>query len=393
MPSAGSPRTSPDRRSRRTRILAALAVTGALVAVLWRPIDIHLDAAAFLVRFQGGDESADGFAAWGAHPIESRGFAWSGGRAELHVPADDDDAPGVVLVHGVHARGIDEERLRVFAKAMASAGLAVMTPEIAELTEYRLEPTTTERIADAARALAAHLGARRVGVIGISFSGGLALMSAAGQGGEGPIGWVLSVGGHHDLFRVARFYAGERVAGPDGEALRTEPHPYGAGVLIYQHVDELFPAEDVDEARAVIRTLLHDRWREARVDARSLDTEEGRARIRSVLHADDPNRAALARDLLAVLARHRPSLAAASPEGRLDALSVPTFLLHGADDPVVPATETLHLAREIPEAALEATLVTEALRHAEYDREPTLGERFELVHFMAQILATARTTD
>ena len=390
MPSAGSPRTSDSRK--RRRIVALLAAIG-LLAVAWREASTHLDAAAFLLRFEGGAGPAEGFAAWGAHEVESTAFEWSGGRGELYLPADDGDAPGVVLVHGVHARGIDEARLRVFARTMASAGLAVMTPEIVELTEYRLEPTTIDRIEDAARALAEHLGARRVGVIGISFSGGLALMSAAGQSEGGPIGWVLSVGGHHDLFRVARFYVGERVAGPNGEPLRTEPHPYGAGVLVYQHVEELFPPDDVDEARTVVRTLLHDRWREAREQAAGLGTAEGRARIRSVLDTDDPNRGLLARDLLQVLDRHRASLRAASPAGHLDTLSVPTFLLHGADDPVVPATETLYLTQEIPDAALEAALVTDALRHAEYDREPTFGERFELVRFMAQVLATARAAD
>jgi pimeloyl-ACP methyl ester carboxylesterase len=339
-----------------------------------------------------GAREPEGLASWGAHPISDRDLAWSGGRARLYAPADDDDPPGVVLIHGVHARGIDEPRLRVFAQSMASAGLAVMTPEIVELTEYRLEPGTIDRIGDAARALARDLGSERVGVIGVSFSGGLSLMAAARDAGGGAIGWVLSVGGHHDLMRVARFYAGERVEGPNGEHLATAPHPYGAGVLVYRHVEELFPAEDVPEARAIVRELLHDRWREAHARADDLATDAGRARIRSVLDVDDPGRDALARDLLAVLERHRRSLDLASPRGALARLDTPVFLLHGADDPVVPATETLWLAHDVPPAALERTLVTDAIRHAEYGREPTFAERWDLVRFMASVLATARAT-
>jgi len=298
----------------------------------------------------------------------------------------------VVLVHGVHAGGIDEARLRAFAEAMASAGIAVLTPEIPDLTEYRVEPATIERIGEAARALADRMGRERVGVVGISFSGGLALMAAARDAGGGAIGMVLSLGGHHDLLRTARFYVGEQVEGPGGTVEDTEPHPYGAGVLIYAYADELFPPEDAERARDILRTLLHERWREARARVGELSAE-GQVRLRAVLWSDDEHRDALGRELIEVLEQHREELAAVSPRGSLAELDVPVYLMHGADDPVVPSTETLWLAEEIPDGALEAALVTDVLRHAEYEREPTLAERWDLVHFMARVLGELRSLD
>lgn len=368
------------------------------IAVAWRPVKNHLDAAGFLLRFEGSAEApAEGIAAWGQHGVRVRDFDWEHGPARLYLP-DVDDPPGVVLVHGVHARGIGEARLRSFARAMASTGIAVMTPQVAELTEYRMRPDTIDRFGHAAAALAEHLGAERVGLVGISFSGGLALMAAAQEAqrsresGDGAIGMVLSVGGHHDLLRVARFYVGEPIQGPDGNPPPAEPHPYGAGVLIHAHVEELFPAQDVQGAREIIGALLHERWREARARVGEL-SDAGQVTLRAVLYPEDPGRDRLGDRLLEVLTERRDELARISPAGSLSGLEVPVYLIHGEGDPVVPATETAWLAKEVPPDALQAVLVTDALRHAEYGREPTHAERWDLVHFMAQVLGEMRSLD
>ncbi len=369
---------------------ALLGSVAVLVALLWQPLETHLDVAAFLLRFEGGVSEPEGLARWGMHAYEVHDFSWDEGRARLYAPEGVDSPPGVVLVHGVHSRGIDEARLQHFAAALASTGLAVMTPEVRALTEYRIEDDPTLAFVSAAEALAQHLGHERVGIVGISFSGGLALIAASHLRGRPPIGWVLSVGGHHDLLRVARFYAGYAVPAPDGSAFTGDSHPYGAGVLVYAHVDDLFPPEDVELARRVLRTLLHDRWREARQLAQGLQTQVAQARMRAVFDPHDAERAELGAALLEALDTHQDSLARFSPRGSLGGIAVPVYLVHGGDDPVVPSVETEWLSTELSEDALKSALVTDALRHAEYGREPSVRERWDLVHFMAQVLATAR---
>jgi pimeloyl-ACP methyl ester carboxylesterase len=78
-----------------------------------------------------------------------------------------------------------------------------------------------------------------------------------------------------------------------------------------------------------------------------------------------------------------------SPHEHLGALRTPVFLLHGAGDTVIPATETLWLAHDVPGDELAATLVSPAIVHVEIGTGPSVGERLALVHFMAGILAAA----
>src|SRR5688500_13127999 len=64
------------------------------------------------------------------------------------------EVPAVLLLHGVHADGIDEPRLMRFARLLAGAGVSVTTPEIAALREMRFDRSAVVEIDRAAHALA-----------------------------------------------------------------------------------------------------------------------------------------------------------------------------------------------------------------------------------------------
>jgi dienelactone hydrolase len=361
----------------------------AVAGLLYGPVDRHLRAAALLLRFENPDDPHD-FADYGRHPVAESEESWSGGRARFYRP-ERDGAPGIVLVPGVHPDGIDEPRLIAFARALASAGVVVMTPEMPDLEAFELTPDAIGRIGAAATHLADDLRRERAGVVGISFSGGLALLAAASADHGARIAFVLSLGGHHDLARVSRWYIGQSIRGPNGEVQEAEPHPYGAGVLIYAHADQLFSPRGVEPARRSLAHLLAGNLAAARRDAVDAPLAlEDRARLMQIL--DRQNDAELREALEVVIAQHGEDLEASSPSSGLAGIRAPVFLVHGTDDPVVPAVETRWLATEVPDEALESVLITDVLRHAEYEREPSMEERWEMVHFMAQVLAAAESS-
>jgi pimeloyl-ACP methyl ester carboxylesterase len=307
-------------------------------------------------------------------------------RARRFMPEDTPDAPGIVLLHGVHPRGIDEPRLRAFAHSLAASGVQVLTPEVAELLAYRIDAVTTGKIQQLAAAHAEWVRRKTAGVVGISFAGGLALMAAAEQHGPAPIGFVVSVGAHHDLHRLSRYYAGEPVFGPNGERADVAPHPYGARVMIREHLERFFGPADLPLARRALDTYLRDQHAAARKLAEGL-SESAKSSMATLLgSATSP---ALAHLLESSAAAARLQLAAASPKGHLAGLEVPVYLVHGQADPIIPSIETRWLARELPHGTLREMVITPLLRHAEFPRPPTLGETWELVNLMTNILETA----
>jgi len=309
-------------------------------------------------------------------------------RARLYLPHRP-VATGMVVVHGVHFDGIDDPRMRAFARALAGVGVPVLTPHIIALTEFHVEPSEIDSIGMAAQELARRTGGS-VGIFGLSFAGGLAVLAAADPRYAPSIAYVFSVGGHADMARVARFYATDRSPRPSGSENgaeeRLRAHPYGAMVMIYAHPEDFFSAAEAPIAKEALRLALNEREAEARAEAAKL-APASRAQLESLaVHWDaTPElRAALIRSI----ALHADEMAAVSPAGHLSGLRVPVFLLHGEVDNVIPASEREWLAREVPAAQLRAVLVSPAISNVETGGKPTLADEWRLVHFLAQVLAT-----
>jgi dienelactone hydrolase len=368
----------------RAVVVLGIALT---VALLGEPVGAHVRAASLLLRF--ADEHAEGgLAGFHKQPVdeEATRIVTSSGdatRGRFYVPRGAAHAPGVVLVHGVHRLGIDEPRLVRFARAVASTGVVVLTPEVKEIADYRIDPRSIETIGAAARALAARTE-RRAGIMGMSFAGGLSLLAAADPRFASSVGFVVAIGAHDDLARVSRFFATDEAPAPDGRVVHLKAHGYGALVLVYQRAERFFPPEDVEVARDAIRLWLWDDRAAARARAEALSPLSW-ARIDALF--EDPAEASAA--MLDVIGQDAEGMASVSPHGRLGALTAPTFLLHGAGDTVIPAVETEWLARDVPPAALRDVLVSPALVHVELGPETPMSQKWDLVHFMARVLEQA----
>ena len=307
-------------------------------------------------------------------------------RARIYIPMGKPHAPGMVIVHGVHHLGIDEPRLVAFARAMSASGIRVLTPELLSLADYRVEPATIDLIGYSARAFSATVG-KKVGVLGISFGGGLALMAAAGPRFAPSIDFVVSVGAHDDLERVSKFLITNRIQRPDGTTLEMTAHEYGALILIYSHVEDFFPAAEVPVARDALRLLLWERVTESQKRAEQLSTDS-RQKIELLY---EHRVAVLADEIEQVVARHHAEMSAVSPHGQLSSLQVPVLLLHGTADNVIPPSELLWLQRDVPPSALKSALISAAIGHVDMNGKTTLSDTFRLVHFMAQIFELTDT--
>jgi dienelactone hydrolase len=380
----------PAQHPRRTsRWLIALILVVTIVACVWYPVYAHLRAVAVLLRIQSAQ--AHGFIAGiGIHPITTEDSTFASDtrrlRTRLYLPTDLKRAPAMVIVHGVHHLGYDEPRMVRFAKAMAGSGLVVATPELPEIAGYEITPVSIGEIAAAADDLAARMNTPCVGVLGLSFAGGLALEAASDPATSQHICYVVAVGAHDDMARVMKFFATDQAVYPDGHSEPMVSHEYGALVAIYSHLDEYFPAKDVPAAREAVRAQLFEETPKSREIAMVM-SPQGQATMKMLLSNDLVATKAI---LLANLEKHRAEMDAVSPASQLYRIHVPVMLLHGAGDNVVPPSETLWLAKDIPAQYLRGVLVSRVISHVELGGNATLTEKLKLVHFVEQMLAMAQ---
>jgi pimeloyl-ACP methyl ester carboxylesterase len=217
--------------------------------------------------------------------------------------------------------------------------------------------------------------------MGLSFAGGLALLAAADGRYAPDINAVVAVGAHDSLYRVAKFLVTGAAKGPDGTPAPSAPEQYGALVLVYEHPEEFFSASDVPAARGAIWSWLAEKYDTARAGEAGLNPTD-KATLEALFRYDMKT---LRTQLLAEIEHDHAEFDKVSPEGRLGTLHVPVFLLHGYSDSVIPSTETLWLAREIPGDARAAVLITPAMGHVDPNARLSPGERWQLINFMAQI--------
>ena len=263
----------------------------------------------------------------------------------------------------------------------------MLTPELKGLADYRITAESVDVIGSSAHWLRQSLG-RPVGIMGLSFAGGLAMLAAADQRYAPDISLVVAVGAHDDLSRVARYLVTDRVEAPDGSIKKLPAEQYGALVLVYSHPKVFFSVPDSATAEESIRLWLWEQYAAAHARERDLSLP-GQATLEALFRHQMEN---LRPQLLAEIAHDHAEFDQVSPHGHLAKLHVPTFLLHGSDDAVIPSSETLWLAREIPPNDVAAVLVSPVISHVDTNSSQGRRAQWQLVSFMARVFHALEQT-
>jgi pimeloyl-ACP methyl ester carboxylesterase len=374
----------------RRRTFWAILAAGITIFCIaaWPFTKAHLQAVAVLREVSG--QPVPWIARGVTVPVTTEDFSFpiesSSGpqrvRARMYTPQGGANAPTMAIFHGVHHLGIDEPRLMGFAAAMASCGIRVLTPELPDIKDYHVSEDSVRTIGESAQWFAARTGGP-VGVMGLSFSGGLALVAAADPIYHPDFKFVVAVGSQDSMARVTSYYQTGRDQRPDGTMEVLPAHEYGPLVLEYEYLEDFIPKQDLGPVRAVLRAHLYeDRPGEAQA---SLGLNE--VQKREALELMDATSATTRAKIAAAIAKHTGELAGLSPRGRLQTLRTPVYLLHGEADNIIPSAETLWMATELPRDKLKAVLISPVLSHLDLDAaKPGMMDEWRLVHFFAVII-------
>jgi dienelactone hydrolase len=314
-------------------------------------------------------------------------------RARAYLPRAESDG-AVLLVPGVHAAGIEEPRLDGVARDLAAMKRTVITVELPPLTRYRITPELTDMIEDAAAWMAGQptlADHEPIGLAGISFSGGLAIVAASRPSVRDRVSFVLSFGGHGDLPRTLTYLC--TGVQPDGSHL--PPHDYGVVIILLGVADRLVPAAQLEPLRAGILTFLEasrldmvDRDAAARAFAQARRMAGALPEpAASLLRAVNDRDVATLGPLLLPHVHEFGDDPALSP-ARSAAPAAPVYLLHGAGDNVIPTMESALLAEDLrARGARVRHLATPLITHAELNDASAVPDVWRLIRFWAALLA------
>jgi pimeloyl-ACP methyl ester carboxylesterase len=366
-----------QRRSRRTGWLAALALLGAVLLLLWLSgIGAQAwQAGALLADIARGHTSAaidrlphplvrtaDG-SALSANPDDATPGA-AIYFSDLYLPPSVgiDELPtaaGMVLVPGASPGGKDEKLLIAFAGILANAGYVVLVPDLPGLRDQQVNPSHAGDIADAAHYLSSRLGGRKVAVAAISYAVGPAVIAATMPEGATSIAFILGIGGYYDATATTTYITTGNIRDADGTWQVRTPNAYGKWVFVWSNLGRIASPND----RALLDTLVRRKFDDPDAAVDDLVVAlgpEGRA-VWALLANTDPERVP---DLIGMLPpRIREALDGLDLARRdLSGVQAELLLVHGADDPILPPEGSIALADAVPHSRL---YLIDALTHVE----------------------------
>jgi len=397
-----------SRRSKAAIVVALLVIAGAFALP-------YLDALSFIIRAADLPGAPATVAGWRATAV-SREEVFTVATRAGDVPARFyRPASGVrrtiLLMPGVHRDGINESRLVGLAEDLAATGFGVLTIAAPDLQKFKITPQVTDVIEDVVLWASSQLQYApdgKVGLLGISFSGGLSVVAAGRDSIRERIAFVLSFGGHGDLARVMHYLCSGDVLGDLGRAKQSSavvgadqvgvhpPHDYGVAVVLLSLADRVVPADQVAAlSRGIDGFLL--------ASSLAMTDQAGALKVFDEMKAyaqtlPEPSRRLMtyvndrAVDKLGPILlpiadglKDHPSMPALSAERAPPPLA-PVLLLHGVDDNVIPSMETVLLAEHLKGKAQVTGLLSGLITHAEVNRTPSLTEVWRLMRFWRGIM-------
>jgi pimeloyl-ACP methyl ester carboxylesterase len=294
--------------------------------------------------------------------------------------------PAILFVNGATPEGRAHAVVRRLAASLARAGHVVFIPDLPGIAIGELSPRTLGAAVECATRGAAVAETRdgRIGLVGVSIGGTVALLVATAPELAGRVSVVAAIAPFTDLEKVMMLATTGSY--PGGGCLEPYPVPPSLAVgLARSLVAGMSPTPDVRALGSALERLdplSSDPLRPLRESpCRSLGPDAGPAQ--ALLLNRDPSRFA---DLYAALpADVRRVVAMLSPLRSAARLTAPVEIATAPRDKYFPLAESLALQREAPHVRIT---VTSALAHAT-PRMRNLVAFARLESFFARSLSAA----
>ena len=397
------------RRRKAALILVALLLSGGAVALP------YLDALGFIIRAADIGGTPATLASWRTYTYTRQPDMWVPTRSG-NIPARLFEPEGrvrrtLLLMPGVHRDGINESRLVGLAEDLSETGYRVVTVAAPDLQKFKVTPEVTDVIEDAVKWTSEQPQFRtdgKIGIVGISFTGGLSIVAAGRESIRDRVAFVMSFGGHGDLARALHYLASGEVLGNLEQAKHSSavagadhvgvhpPHDYGLAVVLLNLADRVVPPDQVAALSKGIDGFLLASSLAVTDPPKSVPVFEEMKKYQETLpepsrtymqYVNDRAVDKLGPILLPVVEslKNHPGMKALSAE-RATPPKAPIFLLHGVDDSVIPSVETVLLAEHLKGKADVTGLLSGLITHAEVNRTPGAVEVWRLAKFWRAIM-------
>src|SRR5918992_1888023 len=213
---------------RRLRRIGLVLLIVAVVLVAWEPSRVAMQTAVLLPNLlDAGPKPLNLFSEApqrSALPYRAAEAGAEPDLAELWLPSwasAERPAGAMLLVFGVNNLGRNHPAIERVADGLARSGVAVLVPDSRTLLAGRLEVGEIDGVVRAFQLLVARpeVDRTRIGIVGFSVGGSLALLAAGDPRIAEQVGWVNAFGAYADASTYLAAASAHAYRGPDGSAV------------------------------------------------------------------------------------------------------------------------------------------------------------------------------
>jgi pimeloyl-ACP methyl ester carboxylesterase len=281
----------------------------------------------------------------------------------------------LIVVPGLHPKGIYDNRFIAFAETCAEAGFPVVAPDIPEFRNFKITNESVQIIRSVMDEV--RDPQKTMGMLGISYGAGPVFLIAAEQ----KLDYIISIGGYYSLSHAIEYSLTETHPGSP----KRETHEWGRLIFALNHIDQLSPAKDLQILRESLALRLDLKEKEAQVLEQRL-SPAGKDFLHGILEGLSADQRKAFDEVLKQREREAFEF---SPQRVLSKIDSGThvYLIHGTGDQAIPYEETLELQAGLQEAGLQThCLITQGLTHVDVTRLSSLWELLKLLHWERLLL-------
>ncbi len=290
--------------------------------------------------------------------------------ADLYLPADSIEA-AIVIIPGLNRDGKDDLRLINLANTLTRSHFAVLIPNIPENLEFIISTDNIEFVKAAfqrLKNLQILSNVDRLGVGGISFGAGPAILIGLDPTLTNDIDFIVNIGGYYDLRNLIAFYT-------TGQLISAEPADYRQNrqIKAEQNLKWVFGLSFASLLQTPVdKETLEKYAKHVLSNQRNLhaplpkNASPNSTALLALLDNKDPDKVY---ELIEKLpAKIRASITALNPaEQDLTKIKAKLLLIHGYNDHIIPAQESIMLAARFPKHQRQLSILR-GLGHVEFKK-------------------------
>lgn len=254
-----------------------------------------------------------------------------------------------ILFHGASPYGEEHPAMINLALALANCGIKVYIPRLPQLTRLEINKKSSELIAHFYTFIKMKISSKKIVPAGISFGGGL-LMKAMFNDNLKNINpkSILTYGSYFSLETSINFLLSGKIINNGNEKF-VKPNDWGLIVLFHNYLSGINAGFDTNQMQKVLKLRVNNNVTESEIERENLPELQNQI-LEDIYNSNQTEEIKRMTNLM--IKEYKSEMEDISPSKICNKINYKVFLMHGANDSMVPYTESIKLHENIKNSSL-----------------------------------------